>query len=69
MIYLEMAEGYVDENDEDKERFWIQKAYDNSNCSLEIQEIIKNSKYGEQKQQLIDQIWEIIYKRFEEKMI
>lgn len=66
MIYLVMAKGYKEEGNEDKRIFWIQKAYDNSNNSPRIQEIIKNGK-DEDPNQLIDQIWGVIYQRFEEK--
>lgn len=64
MLYLTIADGYKDDGNEDKRNIWTKKAYDNSNNSPEIQEIIKNN---EDLEQLIDQIWEVIYQRFEEK--
>lgn len=41
MLYLTIADGYKDDGNEDKRNIWIKKAYDNSNNSPEIQEIIK----------------------------
>ena len=64
MLYLTIADGYKDDGNEDKRNSWTKKAYDNSNNSPEIQEIIKNN---EDLDQLIDQIWEVIYQRFKEK--
>ena len=64
MLYLTIADGYKDDGNEDKRNSWTKKAYDNSNNSPEIQEIIKNN---EDLNQLIDQIWEVIYQRFKEK--
>ena len=65
MIFIEMAIGYEDEDNEDKVKFWMRRAYDNSNNLLKIQEAINNT--GEKNlYQLFDQIWRLINQRFDE---
>lgn len=52
-------------NNEDKVKFWMRRAYDNSNNLLKIQEAINNT--GEKNlYQLFDQIWRLINQRFDE---
>lgn len=66
MIYLKMADGYKEEGEKEQRQYWVEKAYDNSNFSKEVQEIVKKSM-AEDTVVDIGQIWEIIDRRFEKK--
>lgn len=64
MIYLEVANAFEGENEKTNRQEWRLRAYDNSNNSKEIQELIqdcmdKDSTFD------INAIWQIIKKRFE----
>lgn len=65
MIYLEVANSFEGEDEKANRQKWRLRAYDNSNNSKEIQELIqdcmdKDSAFD------INAIWQIINKRFEE---
>lgn len=66
MIFLILADGYRNEKDEEKREVWLQRALDNSNNSLKIQEAINDYK-DESIVQLIDHIWSLVYQRFEKE--
>lgn len=64
MIYLEVANSFEGEEEKENRQKWRRRAYDNSNNSKEIQELIsdcmeKDSTFD------ISMIWQIINKRFE----
>ena len=64
MIYLEVANSFEGEEEKENRQKWRLRAYDNSNNSKEIQELIsdcmeKDSTFD------ISMIWQIINKRFE----
>ena len=66
IIFLILADGYRNEKDEEKREVWLQRALDNSNNSLKIQEAINDYK-DESIDQLIDHIWSLVYQRFEKE--
>lgn len=63
MIYIKMADGYKEESEKDMRQLWLQRAYDNSNFSQEVQKLVQRSM-AENIVFDIKQIWEIIDKRF-----
>lgn len=63
MIYIKMADGYKQESEKDMRQLWLQRAYDNSNFSQEVQKLVQRSM-AENIVFDIKQIWEIIDKRF-----
>lgn len=63
MIYLEVANSFNEEDEKENRQSWLMRAYDNSNNSIEIQNLIKDCMKTENTFD-IDSIWQVVNKKF-----
>ena len=63
MIYLEAANSFNQENEKEYRQRWMWRAYNNSNNSTAIQNMIKDCMETEDIFN-IDSIWQVVNKKF-----